>query len=140
MKHLPAIAGVLLGLLFVASGVVVLFRLAPTPPIPEGTPAAHFMAAFAPTGYLAFIKVLEVVGGVLVAIPRTRPLGLLTLGPIIVNILAFHVFVTRGEGLLQPPILLLTAASLYLLWVERRAFGALLPGARRAAAPAPAGS
>ena len=58
------------------------------------------MIAFAPTGYLTFVKVLEVVGGILVALPRTRNFGLLILGPIIVNILAFHVFVMKGEGLL----------------------------------------
>ena len=28
-------------------------------------------------GYFAFVKVLEITGGVVVAIPRTRPLGLL---------------------------------------------------------------
>lgn len=60
------------------------------------------MAAFVPTGYLTFVKVLEVVGGVLVAVPRTRNVGLLVLGPILLNIVAFHVFVTRGEGLLNP--------------------------------------
>lgn len=126
MKHLPTVAGILLGLLFAAFGLVVLFKLVPVQPLPEGTPAAHFMAAFAPTGYLTFIKVLEVLGGVLVAIPRTRKLGLLTLGPIIVNILAYHAFVMQGEGLLSPVLLILVALSLYLLWVERKAFGALL--------------
>jgi len=126
MKHLPTVAGILLGLLFAASGLVVLFKLAPVPPLPEGTPAAHFMAAFAPTGYLTFVKALEVLGGVLVAIPRTRKLGLLTLGPIIVNILAYHAFVMQGEGLLSPLLLILVALSLYLLWVERKAFGGLV--------------
>jgi putative oxidoreductase len=130
MKYLPLVVGALLGLLFVASGAAVLLRLAPLPPLPEGSPAAHFMAAFVPTGYLTFVKVLEIAGGLLVAVPRTRALGLLTLGPIIVNILAYHAFVLRGEGLFQAPIVLLTAFSLYLLWVERRAFGALLPGPR----------
>lgn len=88
MKHIPTLVGALLGLLFIASGLVVLLKLAPMPPLPEGTPAAHFMAAFVPTGYLTFVKVLEVIGGVLVAIPRVRNLGLLVLGPILVNILA----------------------------------------------------
>lgn len=126
MRFIPPIVGALLGLLFVMSGVVVLFNLVDAPPPPEGTPAAQFFAAFAPTGYLTFVKVLEVIGGVLVAIPRTRNLGLLTLGPIIVNILAFHAFLMKGEGLFSPMILLLVAASLYLLWVERKAFGALV--------------
>lgn len=126
MKHLPTIAGIVLGLLFVFSGVVVLFKLVPVPPIPEGTPIGHFMAAVGPTGYMTFVKVLEVVGGVLVAIPRTRNLGLLVLGPILVNILAFHGFVTAGQGLFSPMILIAVGLALYLLWVERGAFAALI--------------
>ena len=126
MKHLPTIAGALLGLLFVASGLVVLLKLVPMPPLPEGTPAAHFMAAFGPTGYMTFVKVLEVLGGLLVALPRTRNLGLLVLGPILVNILAYHVFVMKGEGLFAPPLLLLAALAAYLLWCGRKAFKGLL--------------
>ena len=122
MKYVPIVAGVLLGLIFVFSGVVVLFNLVPVPPIPEGTPPAHFMAAFGPTGYLTFVKVVEVLGGILVAIPRTRTLGLLVLGPIIVNILAFHAFVTAGQGLLEPMLIGVIVLAIYLLWVERRAF------------------
>ncbi len=126
MKHLPTVAGILLGLLFIMSAVVVLFGLAPTPTMPEGTPIAMFMTAFATTGYLTFIKVLELIGGILLAIPKTRNIGLLVLGPIIVNILAFHIFITGGEGLWNPLLLLIVALALYLLWVGRKAFAGLL--------------
>ena len=126
MKHLPTIAGLLLGLLFIAAGLVVLLKLVPMPPLPEGSPAALFMGAFGPTGYFTFVKILEVLGGILVAIPRTRNLGLLVLGPIIVNILAFHIFITKGAGLLDPPLLILVALALYLLWAGRKAFAGLL--------------
>jgi hypothetical protein len=108
------------------SGVVVLFNLMPVPEMPEGSPVAHFTAAFGPTGYMTFIKVLELTGGVLVAIPRTRNLGLLVLGPIIVNILAFHVFIMDGEGLFDPALIIIVLLAVYLLWVERRAFGGLI--------------
>lgn len=131
MKYLPPIAGVLLGLLFVASGMVVLLKLVTIPAEAAGSPAAHFMSALGPTGYMSFIKVLEVLGGVLVAVPRTRRLGLLVLGPIIVNILAYHLFVMAGKGLFQPPLLILVALATYLLWVERKAFLALAIGDRR---------
>lgn len=126
MKYFPIIAGGLLGLIFIASGVVVLFNLVPTPEIPEGTPMAHFMAAFGPTGYLTFVKVMEVTGGILVAIPRTRHFGLLVLGPIIVNILAFHIFVTDGAGLFEPTLIIIVLLAAYLLWTGRRAFAGLL--------------
>jgi len=127
MKHLATIAGVLLGLLFVFAAVMVLFDLAPEQPAPpEGSAVAHFMAAFAPTGYLTFVKILELVGGILVAVPRTRNLGLLVLGPIIVNILAFHVFVTKWHGLASPMLIAIVVLALFLLWCERKAFGGLL--------------
>jgi hypothetical protein len=99
LKALPIVPGILLRLLFVMSGVVLLFKLVDIPAIPENTPPGHFAAAFGPTGYMTFIKVLELIGGMLVAIPRTRNLGLLVLGPIPVNILAYHAFVMNGEGL-----------------------------------------
>lgn len=126
MKYLPTIAGALLGALFVMAAVMVLFNLAPTPDLPKDTPIAHFMAAFGPTGYMKFVKVFELLGGILVAIPRTRNLGLLVLGPIIVNILAFHAFVTAGVGLFDPMLLVICLLALYLLWVGRKAFAGLL--------------
>jgi putative oxidoreductase len=126
MKYLPLIAGILLGLLFIMSSVTVLFNLAPTPEIPEGTPMAMFLGAFGPTGYLTFVKVCELLGGILVAIPRTRNYGLLVLGPIILNILAFHVFITNGEGILNPMIVVIVLLTLYLLWVGRKAFAGLM--------------
>ena len=126
MKYAPTIAGILLGLLFIMSSVVVLFNLVPMPPIPEGTPMAMFMGAFGPTGYMTFIKVFELIGGILVAVPRTRNLGLLVLGPIIVNILAFQVFVNKGASLSDPILLLIVVLALYLLWVGRKAFAGLL--------------
>jgi len=125
MKYLPTIAGILLGLLFIMSAVVVLFGLVQMPPPPEGTPAAMFFGAFGPTGYLTFVKVLELLGGILVAIPRTRNFGLLILGPILVNILAFHAFVTKGAGLFDPMLIFICLLAAYLLWVGRKAFAGL---------------
>jgi hypothetical protein len=85
-----------------------------------------FFGAFGPTGYFTFVKVLELVGGILVAIPRTRNIGLLILGPIIVNIIAFHVFVGSPKNLLDPMLLVIVAAALYLMWVERKAWAGLV--------------
>ncbi|RYD72671.1 MAG: hypothetical protein EOP84_22755 [Verrucomicrobiaceae bacterium] len=126
MRYLPTIAGILLGLLFIMSAAVVLFNLVPTPEIPKETPMGMFMGAFGPTGYMTFVKVLELLGGILVAIPRTRNFGLLVLGPILVNILAFHGFVMKGEGLFSPMLLFIVALALYLMWVGRRKFVGLL--------------
>lgn len=125
MKIAAIIAGILLGLLFIMSAVTVLFKLVEIPAPPEGTPVASFMAAFGPTGYMTFVKVIELLGGILVAIPKTRNLGLLCLGPVIVNILVFHQLVA-GDGIFQIMLLAIVALSLFLLWVERRAWKALV--------------
>jgi putative oxidoreductase len=126
VRLLTNLVGFLFGGLFVAVGLMVLLDLGPKPePPPAGSPAASFFAAFGPTGYLTFVKVLEVLGGVLTAIPKTRCLGLLVLGPIVVNILAFHQFVA-GDGVLSPMLLGIAGASLFLLVAERRAFAGLV--------------
>lgn len=126
MKYLPMLAGGLLGLLFLFASVAYFLKLGTPPPPAEGSPPALFMGAMYPTGYLDFVKVLEFVGAVLIAIPLTRRLGLLILGPIIINILAFHVFVAKGEGLANPMIIVMVLLALYLVWVERRAFAAFI--------------
>ena len=128
MKHASNIAGGLLGLLFLVFGLNFFLHFIPMPSDPSPADAPHklFMAALFPTGYLAFVKVLEILGGLLVAVPKTRNIGLLVLGPIIVNILAFHVFLTKGAGLTDPPLLLIVALAAFLLASGRKAFAGLL--------------
>lgn len=127
MKHLPNIAGGLLGLAFIAFSLMYFFKMMPDQPAPpEGSPIAHFFAAFMPTGYMNFVKACELIGGILCAIPLTRNIGLLFLGPVILNILAFHAFVTKGAGLTDPPLILICLLAAYLLWAGRKAFAGLL--------------
>lgn len=125
MKIAAAIAGILLGGLFIMSASMVLFNLVEMPEIPKDTLPYHFMAAVGPTGYMTMVKVVELLGGIFVLIPKTRNIGLLFLGPVIVNILAFHQFVAK-DGILQPMLLGIVALSLFLLWVERARWKALL--------------
>ena len=125
-KYLPCIAGVLLGLCFLAASVPVLFNLIKIPPMPEGTPAWHFMEAFVPTGYVKFVKMFEFVGGIVVMISRLRNVGLLLLGPVIVNIIAFHALVDDPKHLINPMLDIIIVCALYLLWGARRKFAALL--------------
>ena len=124
MKHASTIASILLGLAFITFGANFFLNFIPMPADSSPADAPHklFMAAMFPTGYLAFVKVLEILGGLLVALPKTRNIGLLVLGPIIVNILAFHVFLTKGAGLTDPPILVICGLSAFLLLSERKAW------------------
>jgi putative oxidoreductase len=127
VKYLSAIAGILLGALFVLVSLMVLLHLAPQPKLEPGSLPALFMGAMGPSGYLIMVKLFELIGGVLVAIPKTRRLGLLILGPIIINILAYHIFLAHGEDMAIP--LVVAALALFLLWAERRSFIAFVRGA-----------
>ena len=127
LKHIPTVAGALLGLAFLFASLAFFLNLFPEQePPPPGSPADHFMTAIAPTGYLSFIKVFELLGAVLVAIPLTRRAGLVILCPIIINIVAFHVFVMDGVGLTQPMLVGIVVLAVYLLFVERAALFGLI--------------
>ena len=124
MKYLPNIAGVLLGLLFLMASVTFFLHMVPEQKFVEGSPIALFMGAFGPTGYMAVVKACELLGGILVLIPRTRNFGLLVLGPIIVNILTFGFCIDKTA--LNPMTFVVVALALYLLWVGRKKFLDLL--------------
>lgn len=126
MKVATTIAGAVLGLLFIAFSLMVLLKLVPMPPPPAGSPEASFMDAFGPTGYMTFVKVMELIGGILVAIPKTRNWGLLVLGPIIINILAYNIFILKGKMLLNPILIVICLLAAFLLWAGRKAFAGLL--------------
>lgn len=124
MKIAAHIAATLLGLGFIAFSLIVLLHLM-SPPPPADSLAGKFMSAFVPSGWLTMVKLFELTGGILVLIPKTRNLGLLVLGPILINILAFHVLLANGHGLVGPP-LILAALALFLLIYERKSFAALV--------------
>lgn len=122
-RFLPHLAGFVLGAAFVTFGLNFFFKFLPMPPgPPDGSQAQLYMAALFSTGYLAFVKICEIVGGLLVMIPQTRNFGLLLIVPIVVNILAYQVFLRKSAGLFDPVVILVTVLSAYLLWCSRRAF------------------
>lgn len=124
MKLIAQIVAILLGLAFVAFGTMNLFGFMPKDPPPMPAPAMNFMAAMIPTGYMKFVALIQLLGGITVAIPRTRNIGLLFLGPVIANILAFHIFLTGGHDIV--PGLVTATLALFLLYVERRAWAGLV--------------
>jgi uncharacterized membrane protein YphA (DoxX/SURF4 family) len=118
-------AASLLGLVFIVFGLNFFLNFIEVPPPTADSAAAAFMGAMYTTGFLTFVKVLEIVGGILVVLPKTRNLGLLILGPIVVVILAFNTFIAPG-GLAQPPVILVGVLSAFLLWSAKDSFAKLL--------------
>ena len=127
MKIATIIARSLLGLIFVVFGLNMFLHFIPTPPPAEG-PARDFMTALFLSHYLYVVGALQVVGGVLLLIGRKVPLGLTLLGPVIVNILCFHVLMAPA-GL--PMAIVVSLLALFLLWRYREHFAGLVKNAPR---------
>ena len=121
MKIATIIARVLLGLVFVVFGSNAFLHFIPMQPIPG--PGGAFIGAMADTGYLYVVASCQVLGGLSLLIGRYIPLGLTLLGPVIVNILCFHIFMDHS-GL--PIALVVAAFALFLLWRHRTNFAGLL--------------
>lgn len=122
MKYFYNFTSALLGFVFIVFGLNFFLKFVAIPKPPDGSPAALFMSGMFLGGFLAFVKVLEILGGLLVVFPRTRNLGLLILGPIIVNIAAFNFLFFGAAALLQPPVLLVSVLGLIQVLAARRAF------------------
>jgi putative oxidoreductase len=95
MKIVTLIARLLLGLIFVVFGLNGFFNFLNMGPLPSGL-AGQFILALALSHYYWVIAGLQVAGGVLLLVNRFVPLGLVLLGPIIVNILLYHAFLNRS--------------------------------------------
>lgn len=117
MKKLPCIAALLLGLAFIFFGLNFFAHFIVVPSPPAGTPAAAFLGAMYGSGYLTLIKVLEIVGGVLLILPRTRVLGLFLVGAILFNIAAVHQFFLGG--LKDPTVIGLIFLAVIVAWSRR---------------------
>jgi len=122
MKVASIIARVLLGLVFVVFGSNIFFHFIPMPPLPA-TLAGDFSKALMESHYIYVVGLLQVIGGLLLLIGRYVPLGLTLLGPVIVNILLFHIFLDPS-GL--PMALVVAALALFLLWRYRTNFAGLV--------------
>ncbi len=96
----------ILGLAFVVFGLNGFLNVIPVPP--PAPAAGAFFQAMLETGYLfPLVKALEVVCGALLLANVFVPLALLVLAPIVVNILALHLFLDPAG--LPLPVLLLAA-------------------------------
>ncbi|WP_269225002.1 DoxX family protein [Flavobacterium eburneipallidum] len=105
------VLSLLFGLLFINGG---LNKFLNYMPMPENLPEKMLkaMAAFTEIGWLMpLVGIVEVVGGLLIIIPRTRALGALVIFPIMVGIVLTNI-VQDSSGLPFAGVL-----SVILIWI-----------------------
>lgn len=124
MRHLPAIARILLGLIFVIMGLNGFFNFIPAPKGATPPVAMDYFMALMKTGYMIpLIFATQVIGGVLLLANRFVPLALAVLAPVIVNIVAVHLFLAPS-GL--PLAIIVAALGIYLAWTYRALYRPML--------------
>ncbi|MDB6025476.1 MAG: DoxX family protein [Verrucomicrobiales bacterium] len=86
--------------------------------------AMALMGGFMKSGYmLPLIMGTQLISGVLLLVNRFVPLALALLAPVVVNILAFHIFLAPS-GLVIAIVVM--ALELYLAWSYRTAYRPML--------------
>ena len=99
MKIVILIARLLLGLIFVVIGLNGFLNFLSMGPMPTGL-AGQFIGALFQSHYFFVVAALQILGGALLLVNRFVPLALVLLGPVIVNILLYHLFLNpAGIGL-----------------------------------------
>jgi putative oxidoreductase len=108
MKIVYLIARILLGLMFVVFGLNGFLHFIPMGPMPAGL-AGQFAGAMLQSHYMAVVSALQLITGLLLLLNRYVPLALTFLGPVIVNIILYHLFMAPA-GL---PLAIVAA----ILWI-----------------------
>jgi hypothetical protein len=99
MKIAATIARYLLGLMFLVFGSNMFLHFIPMGPMPAGL-AGQFSAALFAAHYFYVVGAIMVVSAILLLANRYVPLGLVLLGPVLVNILLFHILMApNGIGM-----------------------------------------
>jgi uncharacterized membrane protein YphA (DoxX/SURF4 family) len=120
-------ARIVLGLIFTLFGINYFVPFLPQPELSEA--AGAFFGGLAATGYmLPMVKITELVGGVMLLAGFFVPLALALLAPVVVNIVAFHLFLDLA-GI--PISILVLVLELFLAWSYRGAFAPMLDAKTR---------
>jgi len=122
MNNVPQLARLLLGLVFVLFGLNGFFDFIPLE-APAGE-AGAFLGALGASGYmLPLIKITEIVAGALLLANRHVTLATLMLAPIVINVLAFHIFLDNSGMLMAVAV---SALEGYMLYENRNNLKQLL--------------
>ena len=120
MKYAFVMARVLLGLVFTVFGLNAFLHFLPNPPVPGL--AGQFMGALLGSHYYVIAFGTELTGGVLLLSNLYVPLALTLLGPVIVNILSFHMFLDSEN---MAPAIVVTVLWFLVFWQVRSSFAGL---------------
>lgn len=113
MKKVTLIVRLLMGFIFVASGIAFFFT---TPPPMEG-PMGQFFTGMAATGYFFYLlKFTEIICGLFLLSGMFVPLALVVLAPVVLNIFLVHAFMAP-DGLIVAVVL--GAMEIYLAFFSK---------------------
>ena len=121
MKIAVLITRNLLGLMFLVFGLNGFLHFLPMP-MPTGL-ALQYMTVLSASHYMVPVFLLQIVGGALLLANRYVPLALVLLGPVIVNILLYHLLMAP-QGL--PLAIMVTVLWLVVFYGVRQAFAGIL--------------
>jgi len=122
MSKVVLVARILLGLVFFVFGLNGFLHFLPPPDVPEA--GQELMGALGDTGYFfPLLKATETVSGALLLAGVLVPLALVLLAPIVVNIVAFHLFLAPGG---MPIAILVLVLEVFLAWGYRGSFRSVL--------------
>jgi len=108
MKIAVLIARILMGLIFVVFGLNGFLKFIPMGPMPTGL-AGQFLLVFFQSHWVFFVSAVQLVGGLLLLVNRFVPLALALLGPVIVNIILYHLLLNPAAAQL--------AVVVAILWI-----------------------
>lgn len=114
---------ILMGLLFINGGLNKIFKYIPIPDdLPENLRILN-EALESIVWLMPLVAVVELAGGILFAIPKTRALGAIVLFPVMTGILLVHIY-SAPEGL--PMAIILMAINLWIIFENRERYMAML--------------
>ena len=123
-RHLPTAARLLLGLICLVMGLNGFLNFLPQPSTPMPERAVAFLGALFESGYMVqLVSGTQVIVGALLLTNRFVPLALALIAPVIVNIIAIHIFLAPAAA---PPAVVVLMLELYLAWAYRDAFRPML--------------
>src|SRR6185503_4674913 len=110
-----------LGLIFFVFGLNGFLQFLNMGPMPSGL-AGQFMGALFQSHYFWVIAALQVIGGLLLLINRFVPLALVLLGPVIVNILLYHLLLNATGAVMA---LVVTVLWFIVFYAHRQYFSGI---------------